>query len=287
MKISVYIPSYNQKLLLKEAIDSVLNQTLQPFEIIIVDDCSEDGSQELIKSYAQKYPKIKYLFHTINTGVSKTRIDALNMVTGDYVTYVDGDDVFLPNKLALESQLIENGNYDIAFTNHMFVNQNNLDDVFRVWCQNKNQIPQPGNMFKEVFSRNYPHQTIFRSELINMAFLNKIGFYDENLKIYEDFDLKIRTSKLARINFSIEPTSKVRVLPNSLSKSKKELHLKSIEYIYEKNNKLLLDLDINDQNFILDSQRKFLDKLNPSKTVETHNIKTKLKQKVISLINKI
>ncbi|MBT7715794.1 MAG: glycosyltransferase family 2 protein, partial [Deltaproteobacteria bacterium] len=87
MKISVFITSYNQKKFLIEAIESVLNQTLSPFQIIVVDDSSKDLSQEVIAGYAARYPNlITPIFHKRNTGVAQVRIDALNAVNGDYVT---------------------------------------------------------------------------------------------------------------------------------------------------------------------------------------------------------
>ena len=136
MRISVYITSYNQKAFLKEAIDSVLNQTLQPYEIIIVDDCSTDGSQELILSYADKYVYVKPIFHKKNLGVAKVRITALSNIKGDYVTYVDGDDVFLPNKLEIEANLIKSGEFNVAFSNNMYVDSNDLNDVKWIWADN-------------------------------------------------------------------------------------------------------------------------------------------------------
>ena len=116
-RISVYITSYNQKEYLVEAIDSVLNQTLKPFEIIIVDDCSTDGSREVIAGYALRYPDlVNPIYHTRNQGVAQARIDALQMVTGDYVTYVDGDDRYLPTKLEKEARLLQENANDLGMS---------------------------------------------------------------------------------------------------------------------------------------------------------------------------
>ena len=73
-KISVIITSYNQKVLLKEAIDSVLRQSYLPFEIIVCDDFSKDGSRDLIRSYELNYPNlVKGIFQKMNLGISKKR----------------------------------------------------------------------------------------------------------------------------------------------------------------------------------------------------------------------
>ena len=100
MKISVFITSFNQKDYLSQAIDSVLNQTLQPFEIIIADDCSTDGSQALIKKYTNRYPHlIRPFCHSKNMGIPKNKSFAMHQAQGDFVTYLDGDDRFLPKSL--------------------------------------------------------------------------------------------------------------------------------------------------------------------------------------------
>lgn len=98
-RISVFLPSYNQKTFLVEALESVLNQTYTPNQIIVVDDCSTDGSQAVIENYSRQYPGIfTTIYHNKNMGIAQTRIDALSAVTGDFVTYLDGDDRFLPEK---------------------------------------------------------------------------------------------------------------------------------------------------------------------------------------------
>lgn len=109
MNISVYIPSYNQKEYLVQAVESVLNQTLQPFEILIIDDGSTDGSQEVIRSLANANSKVRYLFNERNEGIARVRKKALENIRGDYVTYVDGDDLYLPNKLSIDAKLMSSG----------------------------------------------------------------------------------------------------------------------------------------------------------------------------------
>ena len=106
--ISVYITSYNQREFLAEAIDSVLAQTLPPHQIIVVDDCSTDGSQDIIADYARAHRGLfSPIYHRDNTGVAQVRADALAAVTGDLVTYVDGDDRYLPTKLEQEAAALK------------------------------------------------------------------------------------------------------------------------------------------------------------------------------------
>ena len=109
MKISVYITSYNNIEYLEKAIDSVINQSLMPFEVIIVDDYSHDDSRSLILSYANKYPElIKPIFNEKNLGIPLTRNVALKAVTGDLITSLDGDDYYYSKKLENELLCLNN-----------------------------------------------------------------------------------------------------------------------------------------------------------------------------------
>jgi glycosyltransferase involved in cell wall biosynthesis len=152
MKISVFITSYNQRDYLVEAIESVLNQTLQPFEIIIVDDCSTDGSQEVIEEYAQKYPDlIRSFYHEQNIGIPRNKSFALEQVQGDLVTYVDGDDRFLPRKLEMELQtLMNHPEARIVYSNVYHINPKGRRS--HLWYSGDTS-PPTGYVFREAFAR--------------------------------------------------------------------------------------------------------------------------------------
>ncbi|HYE55771.1 MAG TPA: glycosyltransferase family 2 protein [Chitinophagaceae bacterium] len=100
--ISVIIGFYNEHLYLREAIESVLNQSYTHWELFLADDGSSDGSTEIAKSYAQRNPgRIFYLEHPqhANKGVCATRNLALKQARGEFIALLDGDDVWLPRKL--------------------------------------------------------------------------------------------------------------------------------------------------------------------------------------------
>lgn len=259
MKISVYITSYNQKKYLIEAIESVLAQTLQPSQIIIADDCSSDGSQRLIKGYASRYPDlITPIYHEKNLGVTQTRIDALNMVTGDYVSYVDGDDRFLPTKLEKEARLFqENFNIKIVFSNCYYITEGG--DRRDVWADGEK--PPEGDVFCQTFARDFPRRNLFRMELINYHGWKNIGFHDPKLKIYEDYDMRIRLSKKFRMAYYNEPLSEIRTHDYGLSKMPMCVHLKALEYIYKKNKILLADLDVSNRVYIQGELKPWLAKI--------------------------
>lgn len=287
MNISVFITSYNQKQVLQEAIESVLAQTYRPHEIIIVDDFSSDGSQELINSYRHNYPDIiKPVFHETNLGVTQTRIDALENVTGDCVTYLDGDDLFLPEKLAQEAKLIEEGDFDIAFSNNYYFKGEK--ELLWIWAYNKSDIPEPGNMHFEVIARKFPRDSLFRMELVNYNLWKRAGFHDLNMKIYEDYEMRIRLSKLAKINYTLEPLSMIRTDTHSLSKSHSQLHLESFQYIYHKYKEGFESLSKEQRQYIEERFNSFFQnwKVNPDKS-DMFSFKQKLKNKLINFIQEL
>ncbi len=242
MRISVYITSYNQKNYLIEAIESVLNQTLKPFQIIIVDDCSTDGSQEVIAGYTSRYlDLITPIYHAQNQGVSQTRIDALQAVTGDYVSRVDGDDRFLPTKLEKETKsLRDNPNAQIAFSDHYFMTVDGIHTG--VWAGKES--PPQSYVFRQTFARDFPRHQLFKRDLVNYKAWVNIGSYDPNLSMYEDFDMCIRLTKHLQVVYYDEPLSESRIHRSGLSSAKAAKHLAALEYIYRKNKPLLDDLSV-------------------------------------------
>lgn len=100
---SVVIPVYNCAPYLKECLNSILNQTYQDFEIVIVDDCSNDGSLKILQDYKAKHKKIRLFRNRNNKGVSITAKKAIGFARGDYIARMDADDIMLP--LRLEKQI--------------------------------------------------------------------------------------------------------------------------------------------------------------------------------------
>ncbi len=91
-KISVIVPVYGTYKYLRQCLDSILEQTYRNLEIIIVNDCTPDNSQEIIEEYAQKDARIKSIKNEINLGLYATRLEGVKFATGDYISFVDSDD---------------------------------------------------------------------------------------------------------------------------------------------------------------------------------------------------
>lgn len=241
-----------------EALESVLNQTLTPAQIIVVDDASEDGSQTLIREYARRYPDlIDCIFHRQNKGVTQTRIDALKAVKSDYVTYVDGDDRFLPTKLEVEAAALRNDSEaSIAFSDSYYINP----DGGRKgrWAEGK--TPPDGQVFSQTYARDFPRRRLFRMELVDYEEWVKVGFHDPSLSLYEDYDMRIRLSKRLRTVYCDQPLSEIRQDNGGLSSRHSAQHLSALEYVYEKNHHLLDDLGPCEKNYVEKTVRPWLAK---------------------------
>ena len=134
--ISVYITSYNKENYLEQAIESVLAQSLQSQDIVIVDDASSDNSRDIICAYKSRYPhRINAIFNEQNLGISKTRNIALEQCKGDIVTFLDGDDMFYPNKLLSEYEVLSSQKHlSVVYSNFDYINP--FDEKVGIFSEN-------------------------------------------------------------------------------------------------------------------------------------------------------
>lgn len=117
--VSVIMPSYNTAEFIKESINSVLNQTYQNFEIIIVDDCSTDNTDEVVAEI--KDERIKYIKNQKNSGAAVSRNRALREAKGKWIAFLDSDDVWLPEKLEKQISFMKENDYRFTYTDYRIV----------------------------------------------------------------------------------------------------------------------------------------------------------------------
>ena len=196
MKISVIIPTYNRKHTLQRAIDSVLVQTFKPFEIIIVDDGSEDGTREWL---LQNYPSVQYI-HQPNNGVSSARNKGIQISQGSWIALLDSDDEWMPEKLESQSRFIEvNRDSSFCHTNEIWIRNG-----VRV-NQMKKHKKFGGDIFKHCLDicRISPSSSIIKKDVFE-----EVGAFDESLTVCEDYDLWLRVTAKFNILFLDEPLIK-------------------------------------------------------------------------------
>ena len=193
MNISVVIPSYNRKEFLKRSIDSVINQTIKPFEIIVVDDGSTDGTESIIKGH---YDFVKFIKQK-NKGVSAARNVGINVSIGEWICFLDSDDEWKKDKL--EKQIIavnSNPGYKFFHSNEIWI-KNGL----RI-NQKKKHKKYGGDIFEKCLDmcRISPS-----SVMIDKTIFDEVGNFNEDLAVCEDYELWLRICDKYRVFFIDEP----------------------------------------------------------------------------------
>lgn len=120
--VSVIVPAYNAADYLDECIESVQRQSYSNWEMVIVDDCSIDDTYKIAEEYAEEDKRIKLIRHKENQGVAAARNTALKAATGDYVAFLDSDDLWEKNKLYRQLIFMENNIYDVTYTAYQKIN---------------------------------------------------------------------------------------------------------------------------------------------------------------------
>ncbi|WP_150573186.1 glycosyltransferase family 2 protein [Pseudomonas fluorescens] len=115
---SIIMPAFNAELTLAESVQSVLAQTFGSYELIIVDDCSTDGTRDLIASFASLDQRIRPVFLKENGGVSSARNAAIHFAKGRYIAFLDADDIWLENKLLYQFQAFSQG-ADVVYSDYV------------------------------------------------------------------------------------------------------------------------------------------------------------------------
>lgn len=154
MKISILIPVYNVENYVARCLNSILVQSFQDFEIIIVDDCSPDASMSIVAKYAEKDERIKIFHNERNRGLMYTRKVAYTQAKGEYVVFLDSDDYLPEGALQYLYEGIQSSNYDLVIGNYQLVTYKG--DI----CLNNYQFKYGTDklaIFKSLLLREVPH----------------------------------------------------------------------------------------------------------------------------------
>ncbi|WP_028043334.1 glycosyltransferase family 2 protein [Candidatus Stoquefichus massiliensis] len=122
--VSIITPAYNAGKTIREAIESVLNQTYQNWELLIVDDCSTDNTYEIINEFEDL--RIRVFRHEKNMGAAIAWNTAFKHMQGRYVAFIDADDIWTDNKLSLQLRYMKKNNYEFTYTSYDWIDDNGL-----------------------------------------------------------------------------------------------------------------------------------------------------------------
>lgn len=184
--VSVIISTYNRADLVGRAIQSVLNQTYQDFELIVVDDGSIDNTEEVVRNF--KDARIHYIRHKENRGAPFARNYGAKIANGEYISLLDSDDYYLPNKLTVQIDAFKSdSDAGLVYSN-----------IFEEWSNTKRRIKydpktfESGYLFEKVVLKSVHCR--LPTWLIRREFFISIGGFDEKLPKLQDRDFIVRFS---------------------------------------------------------------------------------------------
>ena len=204
--VSILMNTYNGGKFIKEAIESIINQTYSNWELIIWDNLSEDNTSEIVKSFNDQ--RIKYFIADSHTNLGKARSTAIKKCTGQYISFLDSDDLWLPNKLEKQIPYFENKDIGMVASDSIFFSNNK--DIRNLY---KDGYPKDGYIFNDLL-RNY--YLGIETIIIRSSVLNKIPYdFDIDLHCISDFDLFIRIFEVTKTKILPFPTAKWRIHENN------------------------------------------------------------------------
>ena len=202
--ISIIILTYNRAGFISEAIESALEQSFPDWELIVIDDASEDNTREIVEEYIVRDSRIKYFRNDEHLRISKSRNKALSLALGEYVAVLDSDDVWSDrDKLKKQYGFLE-GNKDYVLIGGGVIVIDEYGKEIRRYFNRESDENIRG---KILFQNQFAHSSVmFRREAALKA-----GGYDENLNIGEDYDLWLKLGALGKMANIKEYLLKYRV----------------------------------------------------------------------------
>jgi teichuronic acid biosynthesis glycosyltransferase TuaG len=202
------MPNYNYGRYISGAIESVLNQTFEDFELIIFDDCSTDSSRKIIESYQGKDKRIKSFFHEKNMGIALTTNDLQSKASGKYIAHLDSDDLWEPSKLSRQLAILQKNDSMVVWSEGRVIDENGVPTGKTFTQMNlATKKKKSGIIFEELLFGNF----IFRSSLIYKRDLAKDIRYDAALKFLNDYEFVVNLAKNQPFYFIKEPLAKYRL----------------------------------------------------------------------------
>lgn len=195
-KVSVIIPTYNRQDFVREAIASVLAQTYQDFELIVVNDGSEDDTQTVVQEFSAIAPCIRYIFQP-NQGVSAARNTGVALSVGAFVAFLDSDDLWQPDKLKRQLAF---------FTAHP---EAHICQTEEIWLRRGIRINPHKKHRKaggDIFARSLDLCLVSPSAvMLRRSLFGRIGGFDPQLPACEDYDLWLRIAALLPVHLIETP----------------------------------------------------------------------------------
>jgi len=200
MKLSVIVPTYNLENFIIETLNSIMNQkTDYSFEVIVIDDGSSDNTFEIVKKYSQKHPNVQLIKNTRTKGVSGTRNTGLLAAKGEWIAFLDGDDLWLPGNIQRKLTEVENQN------NCHIISSGFLDWFYEEGSKTSSRIHNELTPYLNKFEEStitldnlvpiilkYPKLIHTGTIFFRKSSLKRMPLFNESYEMGEDRDLWLR-----------------------------------------------------------------------------------------------
>jgi glycosyltransferase involved in cell wall biosynthesis len=207
--VSVILPTFNRAYIIEQAVRSVLAQTFEDFEVLVVDDGSTDDTERVVM--AMRDPRLRYLRHETNQGGAAARNTGIAAARGEYVAFLDSDAAWMQTKLErqLESARAAEPETVVVYTGGYLVKGQD-----KVYLPSKRFSPREGNLHEILFWENFIDTPAL---LVKRDGFTLAGTFDSRLKMCQDWDLCLRLSKHFRFILIDEPLYTSFIQENSIS----------------------------------------------------------------------
>lgn len=213
MLVSIIVNCYNGEKYLKESIESIISQTYKNWEIIFWDNQSTDCSSTIIKSFKDK--RIKYFYANKHESLYSSRNFAITKSSGDLISFLDTDDLWLPSKLETQVKIFRNKTIGVVCSNYYVLNEH-FNKRYLMYKDKKDKFIKTNDLLKN-YNVGLLTLTI-RKELLDQ--ISK-PIFDKKYDIIGDFDLVLKLSTFTKIKYLYEPLGYYRKHDSNLSVIKK------------------------------------------------------------------
>ena len=212
-KVSVIIPTYNNAQFLPETLDCVLNQTIKDVEVLVIDDGSTDNTKDVMAQYTDQYPdQVKYVVQK-NQGPAAARNNGIKQATGDYVAFVDSDDLWEKEKLEIQLAFLEkNPDYSFAYSDVYAMDEEGR--IGKTMMSLKH--PVSGDIFYPLLKENF---VSIPTSIVNRKCFETVEGFCEDPQIIstEDHHFWLKLANYFKGGFIDKPLAKYRIRSGSLS----------------------------------------------------------------------
>lgn len=224
-EVSVIIPTYNHAHFLGEAIQSVLDQIFQDFEIIVVDDGSTDNTKEIISSF--KDYRINYIYQK-NQGQSVALNTGIQASSSEYIAFLDSDDMWLPEKLELQVEALESATHAGVVYCDLYYYDSTSDITIATFFKKLPFRPPRGRVLNQFIQHFFgtPSTLLVRREVFD-----KVGKFDKALVLHQDDDMLFRMASCFEFEVVTTPLVKHRIHADQKTRNREWMQLYYIMYL--------------------------------------------------------